>query len=389
MKQRLRTILCAFCALAVLLTASLSLSSCGKNAKLDALREELNGKLKADYTNDLAGTTLYVYNWGEYMSVGEDDSLDINLAFEAVTGIHVEYATYDSNESMYATLAGGGVVYDILIPSDYMVARLIEEEYLQKLDFSKLTNFSYINELYRNPGYDPTGAYSIPYAGGYLGVIYNNTLVDAADVDGTWSLLWNEKYKGQILGIDNARDAFALAMYAQGIDVNTNNTADWDRAAEKLQEMVPLLQGWFMDQNFAKMQGESAAITTYYAGDYLTMVDAMEEAGRDGSHLSFYLPSEGTNVFFDAMVVCKNAQNYEAAMLYLNFLMEPYVAWQNAEYIRYTCPNTGVTENEEYSLRDNENLYPKTAPKATYYTNLDASTISYYENLWNRVKSAG
>lgn len=384
-----RKLLCLLCALAVAVSAMLSLSACGRDAKLEELRAQLEGKLEGDYTNDLAGTTLYVYNWGEYMSVGEDDSLDVNLAFEAVTGIHVEYTTYDSNETMYATLAGGGVVYDVLIPSDYMLARLIAEDRLQTLDFSKLTNFHYIDEQYRNPGYDPSGKYSVPYAGGYLGVIYNNTLVDAADVDGTWSLLWNKKYKGQILGIDNARDAFALAMYAQGIDVNTNDKAEWDRAASKLQEMVPLLQGWFMDQNFAKMQGESAAITTYYAGDYLTMVDAMDEAGRDGSHLSFYLPKEGTNVFFDAMCVTKNAQNYDAAMLYLNFLMEPYVALQNAEYIRYTCPNTGVTSNEEYSLLGNEYLYPTEVPKATYYTNLDSETIAHYESLWNRIKSAG
>ncbi len=385
----MKKFLCMLCAFALLGSLCFALTSCGRDKQLDALRDELSGKLEGDYTNDLSGTTLYVYNWGEYISDGEDDSLDINLAFEAITGIHVEYDTYDSNESMYATLAGGGVTYDILIPSDYMIARLIEEGYLQKLDYGKLTNYHYIDEAYRHLEYDPDGAYSIPYAGGYLGVIYNNTLVDAEDVDGTWSLLWNEKYKGQIIGIDNARDALAIAMYSLGIDVNTNDTSEWDRAAEKLQQQVPLLQGWFMDLVFTKMQGESAAIATYYAGDYLTMVEAMNEAGRDGGHLSFYLPEEGTNIFFDAMCVCKNAQNYDAAMLYLNFLMEPYIALQNAEYIRYTCPNTGVLENEEYTLKDNEYLYPTTEVKATAYSNLDASTISYYEQLWNRIKSAG
>ncbi len=382
---------CLALALLLLCIPVLTLSSCGKGDRLEELREELKGKLEGDYTNGLAGTTLYVYNWGEYISDGEDDSLDVNLAFEAVTGIHVVYDTYDSNESMYAQLAAGGVSYDLLIPSDYMVSRLIAEDRLQPLDFSKLTNFHYIDEQYRNPGYDPTGAYSVPYAGGYFGVIYNNTLVDEADVDGTWSLLWNEKYKGQILGIDNARDAFGIAMYALGIDVNTTNTADWDRAAEKVKQQTPLLQGRVMDQIFAKMQGENAAIATYYAGDYLTMVDAMNEAGRDGSHLSFYLPKEGTNIFFDAMCVPKNAQNYEAAMLYLNFLMEPYVALQNAEYIRYTCPNTGVVNHPDYSLKDYECLYPKDASsiKATYYTNLDPEIIAYYDELWNRVKAEG
>ncbi len=383
--------ICFVLALLLLCIPVLTLSSCGKGSRLEELREELKGKLEGDYTNDLAGTTLYVYNWGEYISDGEDDSLDVNLAFEAVTGIHVVYDTYDSNESMYAQLTAGGVSYDLLIPSDYMVSRLIAEDRLKPLDFSKLTNFHYIDKQYRNPGYDPTGAYSVPYAGGYFGVIYNNTMVDEADVDGTWSLLWNEKYKGQILGIDNARDAFGIAMYALGIDVNTTNTADWDRAAEKVKQQTPLLQGRVMDQVFAKMQGENAAIATYYAGDYLTMVDAMNEAGRDGGHLSFYLPKEGTNIFFDAMCVPKDAQNYEAAMLYLNFLMEPYVALQNAEYIRYTCPNTGVVNHPDYSLRDYECLYPKdpSSIKATYYTNLDPEIIAYYDSLWNRVKAEG
>ncbi len=382
---------CLALALLLLCIPVLTLSSCGKDGRLEELREELKGKLEGDYTNDLAGTTLYVYNWGEYISDGEDDSLDVNLAFEAVTGIHVVYDTYDSNESMYAQLTAGGVSYDLLIPSDYMVSRLIAENRLQPLDFSKLTNFHYIDKQYRKPGYDPTGEYSIPYAGGYFGVIYNNTMVDEADVDGTWSLLWNEKYRGQIWGIDNARDALGIAMYALGIDVNTTNTADWDRAAEKLKQQAPLLQGRGMDQVFAKMQGENAAIATYYAGDYLTMVEAMNEAGRDGGHLSFYLPKEGTNIFFDAMCVPKDAQNYEAAMLYLNFLMEPYVALQNAEYIRYTCPNTGVVNHPDYSLKDYECLYPKDASsiKATYYTNLDPEIIAYYDELWNRVKAEG
>lgn len=384
-----KKILCVVLAVALISVVCLISFSRSREDTLAELREELLPELEGDYTNDLAGTTLYVYNWGEYISNGEDDSLDINLAFEAVTGIHVEYSTYDSNESMYATLSGGGVTYDIIIPSDYMISRLIAEDRIQKINFETLSNYHYIGEQYLNPEYDPTSEYSIPYAGGYLGIIYNNTLVDEEDVDGTWSLLWNEKYKGQILGIDNARDAFAVAQYALEQDVNSNNTADWDLAAEKLSEQVPLLQGWVMDQIFAKMEGENAAIAAYYAGDYYTMVDHMDEASGNGDHLSFYLPEEGTNIFFDAMCICKDAANYEAALLYLNFMMEPYVALQNAEFICYTCPNTGVTENEEYSLQGDEVLYPENEVKSSYYAHLDAATVSHYEELWNKIKSAG
>ena len=361
----------------------------GRQNTLQAIRDELEGKLVRDYTNDLAGTTLYVYNWGEYISDGEDGSLDVNLACEAVTGIKVVYDTFDSNEAMYSKLAGGGVTYDVPIPSDYMVSRLLQEGYLQTIDFSKLQNYHYIDKQYLCPEYDPTGEYSIPYAGGYLGVIYNNTMVDPEDVDGTWSLMWNEKYKGQILNMDNARDAFATAMFAQGIDINTTDLKDWDKAADYLMQEVPLLQTWVMDQIFNKMEGENAAIAAYYAGDYMTMVSNMEEAGGTGDHLSFYLPKEGTNIFMDAACITADAQNYEAALLYLDFLMEPYVAWQNAEYICYTCPHTAVTENEEYSLKGNEYLYPQVEVKSTYYTNLDPKVISYYEKLWDKIKNGG
>lgn len=385
----MKKILCFLLAAVLLVCVCLTMTSCSKEGKLEEIRAELEGKLEGDYSNDLKGTKLYVYNWGEYMSDGEDDSLDLNLAFEAITGIEVVYDTYDSNESMYATLAGGGVSYDIVIPSDYMIARLIAEDRIQPLDFSKLSNFHYIDKQYVNPGYDPTGAYSVPYAGGYLGVIYNNTLVDEADADGTWGLLWNEKYKGQILGIDNARDALGISMYALGIDVNTTNTAEWDRAAEKLSEQVPLLQGWYMDQIFNKMEGENAAVAVYYAGDYLTMVADMDEASGNGDHLSFYLPKEGTNIYFDAMCVCKDSPNYEAAMLYINFMLEPYIALQNAEYIRYTCPNTAVVNSDDYSLKGNEFLYPKTEVKSSYYQHLDEKTVAYYEQLWNKIKSKG
>ena len=381
-------VLCVLVAMVMVVSVCVFAGGSRQNTLQD-IRDELEGKLERDYTTDLAGTTLYVYNWGEYISDGADDSLDVNLAFEAVTGIKVVYDTYDSNEAMYSTISGGGVNYDILIPSDYMVSRLLKEGYLQKIDYAALQNYHYIDEQYKYPEYDPTSEYSIPYAGGYLGVIYNNTMVDPADLDGTWSLMWNEKYKGQILNMDNARDAFATAQFALGIDVNTTNLADWDKAAEKITEQVPLLQGWVMDQVFAKMEGENAAITAYYAGDYLTMVGNMDENNGTGDHLSFYLPKEGTNIFFDAFCVTKDAQNYEAAMLYLDFMMEPYVALQNAEYICYTCPNTGVTENDDYSLKGNEFLYPETEVKSTYYVNLDPAVLSHYEKLWNKIKSDG
>ncbi len=373
-----------------MIAATAALFSCSGVSDLDLLREELEGKLEGNYENDLEGTTLYVYNWGEYISDGEDDTLDINAAFEAITGIHVEYSTYDSNEAMYATLSGGGVEYDVVIPSDYMIERLVKEDRLEKIDTSKLQNYKYIADEYKDLFYDPDSEYSVPYAVGYVCLIYNNTIVDPEDVeDQSWSLMWNEKYKGKILGIDNARDALAISMFSLGIDVNTTDTGEWDRAADHLSEAVPLYQGWAMDQVFQKMEGENAAVAAYYAGDYFTMVYDMDEANGNGDHLSMYYPKEGTNVFYDACCIVKGTKNYDAALLYIDFLMDPYIALQNAEYIHYACPNTAVTSNEEYSEYGNEMLYPTSDVKAQPYRHLDDEVVKHYTDLWNKIKSAG
>ena len=335
-----------------------------------------------------AGGSITVYNWGQNISDGTDGSMDVIAEFEKETGIKVNYLTFDSNESLYTKLKTGGSTYDVIIPSDYMIGRLINEGMLEQINFDNVPNFANIDDIYKNQPYDPENLYSVPYTVGTVGVIYNTKYVNEADL-GSWDLLWNQKYQGQILGIDNARDALATAMFALGIDVNTSDTAEWDRAAEYLKKAVPLYQSWAMDQNFEKMEGENAAVCVYYTGDYLTMVDDMNEASGNGDHLSMYYPEEGTNVFFDACCILKDSQNYDAAMLYLNFLMDPYVALQNAEYIHYVCPNTAVTENPEYSEYHNEILYPKTEVKSQYYTHLDAETVKHYEDLWNKIKSAG
>lgn len=378
----MKKIISAVLALCMLLVCTVSFCSCsGRNTQLEALRTQLDGKLTGDYTNNLSGTTLNVYNWGQYISDGADDSIDVNLAFEAVTGIHVNYVTYDSNESMYAIMSSGSVSYDIVIPSDYMIERMIGEGLLQKLDFSKLSNYKYTDAKYKDLYFDQNNEYSVPYSAGYVGVIYNKTMVDEADAaDKSWSLLWNSKYTGQIMNFDNARDALATAMYYLGIDVNTTDKADWDSAAAKLTEEKPMLQTWVMDDIFQKMEGGNAAIAPYYVGDFVTM---QEENGD----LEFYYPKEGTNVFVDSVCVPACAENYDAAMLYINFLMEPEIALANAEYIYYATPNTAVLENDEYSLKGNEYVYPAEEIEATYYHDISPEVRSYYEDLWKKVKA--
>ena len=191
---------------------------------------------------------LNVYNWGEYISDGSEDSLDVNKEFENYyyekynKKVKVAYTTYASNEDMYNKLKSGGVSYDVVIPSDYMIERMIKEGMLQKLDFENIPNYEYIDELYKSLFYDKGNEYSVPYFCGYVGVIYNTDLIDEEPTD--WDCLWDEKYAGQILQFNNPRDAFGTAMYSQGIDVNTKSEADWRKAAEMLKAQKPLVQSY-------------------------------------------------------------------------------------------------------------------------------------------------
>ena len=336
--------------------------------------------------------TLNVYNWGEYISDGSEGTLDVNAAFEdyyyETYGVRVEvnYTTYASNEDMYAKLKSGATSYDIVIPSEYMIQRMIDEDMLEELDLANIPNFAYIAEEFQYPEYDPDNRYSVPYTYGMVGVIYNTKMVDEADT-GSWSLMWNDKYSGKILQFNNARDAFGTAMYYQKIDVNTKDRTEWETALAYLKAQKPIVQGYVMDEVFNKMKGESAAIAPYYAGDYLTMYDSNDA-------LAFYYPEEGTNVFVDAMCVPRGARNKEIAEAYINFLLSEEIAVANAEYIGYASPNTLVRENEDYIAymvdwhEDAMNiLYPDLSTYTTsYYHALDAETQEMANGLWEQLK---
>lgn len=328
----------------------------------------------------LRGTKLYVYNWGEYISDGEDGSLDVNAAFEEKYGIEVVYNTFDNNESMYAKLQSGGVSYDVVIPSDYMIERMINEDMLEKLDFDNIPNYQYIDEKYTNLDYDPTNEYSVPYNVGMVGLIYNKTLVSEAPT--SWTALWDAQYTGQILMFNNPRDAFAIAQSVLGLDYNTEDSADWNAAAEKLKEQKTVIQSYVNDEVFNKMESGEATLAPYYAGDYLSMLDINPDLG-------FVYPTEGVNTFVDAMCVLKDSENKAAAELYINFMLESDVALANAEYICYASPNTQVINNSEYSFYGNEILYPTTenTVPTQIFTNLSDETLSLMNSLWDDVKN--
>lgn len=329
-----------------------------------------------------AGTELNVFNWGEYISDGSDGSLDVNKEFEKLTGIKVNYQEFDSNEAMYGKLSSEAVSYDIIIPSDYMIDRLVSEGKLCELDFSMIDNYEFIADEYKNLPFDPENKYSVPYNVGMVGLIYNTTMVEGTP--DSWEIMWDEKYAGDILTFNNPRDAFAIAQFLLGMDVNTTDEADWRAAADKLIEQNSVLQGRVMDAVFNKMEGGNAAMAPYYAGDFLSM----QENNPD---LAFVYPKEGTNIFVDSICVPKNCRNYEAAMLYINFLLEPEVALANAEYICYASPNTAVINNPEYTYAGNEILYPseENTPEVQYFEDIDPNTRKLYNDLWEEVVKAG
>ena len=352
----------------------ITLTSCDDSAEVEEEVVEYKG-------------TINVYNWGEYISDGSEDSLDVNAEFTARTGIKVNYTTYASNEDMYAKLKSGATGYDVIIPSDYMIKRLLDEGMLEKLNYENIPNFEYIAEDFHNPYYDPTNEYTVPYTYGMVGIIYNTSRVSEEDI-GTWDLMWNEKYKGDILQYNNSRDAFGTAMYRLGISVNTTDESQWREALSLLAKQKSLVQSYVMDEIFNKMESGEAAIASYYAGDYLTMSENNED-------LAFYYPSEGTNIFIDAMCIPKGSKNKSLAEEYINFMLSEEIAIANAEYICYASPNTLVTESEEYIEYMGEDwieiLYPEGFDlKVDYdnycYKNLPSETLALVNELWEELK---
>lgn len=334
-----------------------------------------------DYSH-LRGTSINVYNWGEYISDGSEGSLNVNEEFTKRYGIKVNYTTFESNENMYNKLQSGGANYDVVIPSDYMIAKLIEEDMLVELDYSNIPNYQYILPKYKNLFFDPENKYTVPYTVGMVGLIYNTTMVDE-EVD-SWSILWDEKYKGEILMFNNPRDAFGIAQFLLGQSINTHNVEDWDKAIELLKEQRPLVSSYVMDEVYNKMEGGEAALAPYYAGDYLTMADVNPD-------LAFVYPKEGVNYFVDAMCIPKTAENKEAAELYINFMLEEEIAVANANWICYASPHALVLESDDYDLKGEPVLYPEESemPKTESFENLSYDIQNYMSQLWSELKVEG
>lgn len=341
--------------------------------------------------------TLNVYNWGVYISNGKygseyDTIAEFEKYYKVKYGktIKVNYTTYDSNEDMYAKIKSGASDYDVIFPSDYMAARMIEEGLVAKLDFNNIPNFTNIGDDFKSLYYDEKNEYTVPYTYGVIGIIYNANVVspDVVEEKG-WSIFWDEAYANKILMINNPRDAFGLAMYDLGIDVNTTDPAEWKRALDHLKAGKPLIQAYVMDEIFNKMESGEAAISTYYAGDYFTMLENADSS----VDLRFYQPPV-TNVFADVMCVPSKSQNKELAEIFIDFMLQRDAAVANAETLYYGTPNELVKNDKDYIdyLGDDAKiLYPegfdfKSQINKYGYRNLDNDTLDLISSLWEEMK---
>lgn len=325
-----------------------------------------------------------VCSWGEYI----DESLITR--FEEETGIRVNYQTAESNEALYSLIKMGGADFDVIVPSDYMIARLIEEDMLAELDYDNIPNFDLIDDTYKHLSYDPENKYTVPYTWGALGIIYNTAMVSEPIT--SWSAMFDPQYAGQVLMINNSRDAIGAALLSLGYSLNTTDESQLEEAFSLIKQAKDngVYQAFVMDEVFGKMEGGNAAIAMYYAGDYLTMLENNED-------LAFVIPEEGSNWFVDAMCVLKSSQHKDEAEEWINFIASTDANLANMDYIWYASPNAEALEEYPayYQEVNDEELDPElyeimapseqTLARCELYENLPKATLRLYDSLWTRL----
>lgn len=345
------------------------------------------GCLGKEYPNG----ELKIFCWGEYLSDGTANSLNVIEAFEKETGVKVSVvSTFDSNEQMYAKLKYGSVEYDLIFPSEYMISRLIDENMIQKINIKSLKNYSGVMQSCKGSvlGYDPTDEYSVPYTWGTVGLVYNVPLIEeltgqkASEVVKGWSALWDTRLEKEIFMFINSRDSFAIAEKLLNFSLNTTNLDEISQAAALLKSQKPLVQAYIMDQIFDKMANNEGAITPAYAGDILTMM-------KENENLAYCFPEEGSNMFVDGMCIPKNAQNVENAHKFIDFLCREDIATENANFISYSTAISGAWENLCEEIKYSEIAYPpeNIKQKCEIHKYLPKRINTHIEELWTQIKN--
>lgn len=319
-------------------------------------------------------SSITVFNWGDYI----DES--VLKDFEEEYGIKVNYDYFTTNEEMYVKLKAGGTSYDVIFPSDYMIARLIKEDLLHKIDMNNITNLEHIGEEFKSLGYDPNNEYSVPYMWGTVGILYNTTMVDDA-VD-SWSILWDDKYEKNIFMLDSQRDSIAVALKKLGYSLNTRDENELEEAKQELIKQRPLVLSYVGDEVKDKMIGGEAALAVVWSGDAIYMMWENED-------LSYAVPKEGTNLWFDAMAIPKSSKNKEAAEKFIDFMTDPEIGKRNAEYIGYSSPNTASVELLDEETRNDEVAYPdmNSLEGSEVFEDL-SDIIEVYNRIWDEIKAS-
>ena len=353
--------------LALGMVAALTFTGCGSED------EEFTLKATNNYKAGENGE-VYVYNWGEYI---DERVIDV---FEKDTGIKVIYNTFEENEDMYPIIATGAAKYDVVCPSDYMIQKMIDEDMLQPLNKDNIPNLKNIGSEYLKASeeFDPGNVYSVPYCWGTVGILYNTTMVDEP-ID-SWGVLFDEKYKNDILMIDSVRDGFMIALSYLGYDQNTTNEAELNEALELLQKQYPLVQAYVVDQVRDKMIGGEAALGVIYSGEAIY-------TQRENPDLEYVVPKEGSNTWIDGWVIPSNAENKENAEAWINFLCRPDVALVNFDYITYSTPNTAARELiEDADIRNSTIAFPGSdiLDRCSTFKYLGEEVETLYMNLWNK-----
>ncbi len=326
----------------------------------------------------LADEVVNVFNWEDYI----DES--VLQEFTVETGIRVNYMRFTTNEDMIVQVETNPGGFDVVFPSDYMVERMLAKGLLAEINYDHIPNAKYILENLRNPDYDPDGAHSIPYMWGTVGILYNKTMVDPADVN-TWGVLWNEKYRGTVFMLDSIRDTFGVTLKYLGYSVNSREYPLLKEVADKLveQKTSGMVKAYQVDETKDKMVAGEGALALMWSGDAQYAIDLNDD-------LDYVVPKEGSNVWVDPMVILKDARNLENAEKFIDFLCRPEVAQKNCEEIRYSSPNSGAIElmGEEYTSNSVLNPSQETLANCEFFIDIPEKELKVYNALWTEVKNA-
>lgn len=316
---------------------------------------------------------LVIYNWGDYIDP------DLITKFTDETGIEVQYETFDSNESMYTKIKQGGTTYDVAVPSDYMIDKMRKENLLIKLDKSKITGLENIGDKFLGLSFDENNDYSVPYFWGTLGIVYNDTMVENAPEH--WSDLWNSEYANNIMLVDGAREVMGVGLEVLGYSLNTKSLSELNAASQKLDDLTPNIKAIVGDEMKGYMINGDAAIGVTFSGEASEMLDS-------NKHLHYVVPSEGSNLWFDNLVIPKTAKHIDEAYAFINFMLRPENAAQNAKYIGYSTPNDAAKKLLPDDVKNNQSFYPseETIENLEVYDNLGQKWLGIYNDLYLQFK---